>query len=176
MNNETKLFTLIGPPEAGKMALAEALAKAFDGRIELAPRLTDKPPEYIDRSAGYVRRVTPTTLRRHVLDGRLILTRESEHVSGFDRTRIDRLLQKRNVILVTTEEGVRELQNQRDDNGALKYNLVVIRVVPPRKAGTDTPPPPSGLKADFEILSVPGPDHTAWAVRELSRHFDKMLA
>jgi hypothetical protein len=176
MNKETKLFTLIGPPEAGKMALAEALAKAFDGRIELAPRLTDKPPERIDGSAGYVRRVTPTTLRRHVLDGRLILTRANEHVSGFDRERIDRLLQKRNVILVTTEDGVRELQRERDDSGSFKYKLVVIRVVPPRKPGTDTPPPPSGLTADFEILSAPGPDHTAWAVRELSRHFDKMLA
>lgn len=175
MDKETKLFTLIGPPEAGKMALAEALAQNFGDRIELVPRLTDKPQEQISQASGYVRRVTPTTLRRHVQNGRLILTREGEHLSGFDRARLDRLLQKKSVILVTTDEGVRELQDQRDEAGTTKYNLVVIRVIA-RKNGTDTPIPPSGVRADIEILIGIGPDPTSWAVKELSRHFTRLLA
>ncbi len=175
MDKETKLFTLIGPPEAGKMALAQALAQALGEKIELMPRLTDKPSEVDTRPGGTVRHVTPPTLRRHLQDGRLILTREGQHRSGFDRTRLDRLLQRKSVILVTTEDGVRELQRLCDEQGRPKYNIVVIRVVQPRKNGSDSEPP-SGLRADLEILAGVGPDPTSWAVRELSRHFNRLLA
>jgi hypothetical protein len=174
MNKKTKLFTLIGPPEAGKMALARALTQALGDKIELMPRLTDKPSGATAEPSGTVRHVTPPTLRRHLQDGRLILTREGSHRSGFDRNRLDRLLLKKNVILVTTEDGVRELQNQLGDDGLPRYNLVVIRVVPQRKNDSDSEPA-SGVKADFEILAGVGPDPTGWAVHELSRHFVRIL-
>ncbi len=176
MDKEKILFTLIGPPEAGKMALAEALAKALGDKIELVPRLTDKPQELIHGSAGYVRRVTPNTLRRRMQDGRLILTRTGEHISGFDRARLDRLLQKKHVILVTTEDGVRELKEQRNDAGEPKYNIIVIRVVLPRKGGSDSQHPPSSLEAQVEILSSGVGSDPTWAVREISRQFIRRLA
>lgn len=172
MKKENKLFTLIGPPEAGKMALAEALAKSFGDKIKLMPRLTDKPQELIDRSAGYIRRVTPTALKRHVQDGRLILARENSYLSGFDRNLLDHLLQKKHVVIVTDDNGVRELQDQHDEGGRPKYNIFVIRVVL-RKKESDSNPPPSDLPVDMEILTGFGPD---WAVHELSRHLPRLLA
>ncbi|MBI5655265.1 hypothetical protein HZC53_06470 [Candidatus Uhrbacteria bacterium] len=172
MKKGTKLFILIGPPEAGKMVLAEALAKTYGNKIELMPRLTNKPPNMINRSAGYVRRVTPTTLKRHFQDGRLILTRENEYMSGFDRERLDRLLQKKHVVIVTDEDGVRELKSQTNDDGRPKYRIFVIRVVL-RKKETDSNPPPSDLTVDMEILTGFGPD---WAVHELSRHLPRLIA
>lgn len=176
MDRENKLFLIIGPPEAGKLALAAALAQAFGDKLELVPRLTDKPPADAVHPAGAIRHLTPYSLRRHIKDGRLILAREGDHVSGFDRSRLDRILQKRNVILVTTDDGVRELRALRDDAGRPKYSIVIVRVIQPRHKAGDSEPPPSGFKADIEILVGVGPDPTRWAVRELSRHVTRLIA
>lgn len=175
MNTENKLFLLIGPPEAGKTNVAQTLAEAYADRIELIPRLTDKPSELIPLNAGHVRSVTPHTLRRRIQDGRLILTREGEHVSGFDPARLDRVLKKKHAILVTDENGVVQLKEKLDENGLPKYQTFVIRVCLPRRHLNGASPPSEVVSADIEILMGLEPDPIRRVVVEIRSHFPQLF-